>query len=367
MATQLPAYAVILAGGRGTRFWPLSRRRQAKQFLALASRESLLQQTYQRLRGLFPRNRIFVVTGREQAPLVRRQLRPLPPRNLLVEPVGRNTAAAIALAANHICHAGRGRDALLAIFPADHAIRQQARFRRMVRAALATAVAEDAMVVLGIPPTHPHTGYGYIECGPRARRSRGQDVFTVRRFTEKPDARTAARYLRSRQFYWNSGMFFWRLFAFDALLADYLPRTRRIFTELFASIGSRNYQACLHRLYPRLQNISVDYALAEPAAARGRVRMLPAEIGWTDLGSWAALYDFLVSKCGENVSRGDILVVGAKGNFIWTEKKFTAAVGVDNLVVVATRDALLVTRRERAQEVGKVVEYLERKNRRNLL
>ncbi|MFQ5817928.1 MAG: mannose-1-phosphate guanylyltransferase [Terriglobia bacterium] len=363
MPDQLPAYAVILAGGRGTRFWPLSRRRRAKQFLALASRASLLQQTYQRLRPLFPRNRIFVITGREQAGLVRRQLRPLPTGNLLVEPVARNTAAAIALAAAHIKR--RAPDALLGVFPADHAIRHPARFHRLVRSALATAQADDCAAVLGIPPREPHTGYGYIERGRFWKRVASAPVYRARRFTEKPDPATARRYLRSRRYYWNSGMFFWTLSTFQKLLARYLPATARALAALSTTLGTRAYARTLTRLYPKLQNISVDYALLERAPD---VRMLPADIGWTDLGSWAALYDYLVPPRGtRNVTRGETLALDARGNLLWTPKKFAAAVGVSNLVVVETRDALLVTTRERAQEVGKVVEYLEGTNRRNLL
>ena len=377
----LPAYAVIIAGGYGTRFWPLSRRDRPKQFLPLApprtgqaGKESLLQHTYRRLARLFPRGRIYVVGNADHRTLLRRQLPRVPAAQLLLEPLGRNTAAAIALAAEHIRAAlpARQTDAVLAVFPADHTIGQEARFRRIVRAALAAATTEDAMVVLGIPPAHPETGYGYIERGRRTNRIAGQLVFTVRRFTEKPTARTAARYLRTRRYFWNAGMFFWRLSTLDDLLHRHLPRTHAALRTLSPHIGRRDYAARLRRLYPRLENISVDFALAEPAAASGRARVLPADIDWSDLGSWSAIYDRMLqaaraSRAGKNFIPRAHFVLDSGGNLVEARGKFVAAIGVDNLVVVDTPDALLLCRRDRAQDVGKVVQYLRKQKRHRLL
>lgn len=378
MSRKLAAYAIILAGGYGTRFWPRSRRARPKQFLPLAGKESLLQLTYRRTARLFPPRNIFVVGSAEHRALLRRHLPRLPASRLLLEPVGRNTAAAIALAAAHIRRAlpAKQRDAVLAVFPADHAIRQEARFGRTVRAALHTAAAEDVMIVLGIPPTHPHTGYGYIERSSQARRGSGERSFAVRRFTEKPDRRTAAGYVRpygrpsgrARRFYWNSGMFFWRLSTFDGLLRRYLPQTRKALDTIAARIGRRNYTLQLNRLYRGLDNISVDYALAEPAAAAGRARVIPADIGWSDLGSWSAIYEWQASAGkNKNVVAGPHFLLDAAGNWLDAPGKFVAAIGVSNLVVVETPEALLLCARDRAQEVGKVVHYLKKKRRHHLL
>lgn len=376
---KLPAYAILLAGGYGTRFWPASRRARPKQFLALTGKDSLLQQTYRRLSRLFPPSRIYVVGNAEHAALLRRQLPRVPPGRLLLEPVGRNTAAAIALAAAHIRRAltsgpaaqrparrspeGAGgrpfADAVLGVFPADHAIRNERRFARIARVALAAAAAEDAMVVLGIPPTHAHTGYGYIERGAALRPRGGQQVFAARRFTEKPDARTAARYLQSGRYFWNSGMFFWRLSTLDALLRSHLPATHAAMQKLSSGVG-------LRRTYARLENISVDYALAEPAATGGLARMIPADMGWSDLGSWAAVYEWRAQARGQNPLPPAHFVLDAHGNLVET-RKFVAAIGVEGLIIVETPDALLVCSRERAQDVGKVVHYLEKKKLKRLL
>ncbi len=356
---KLPAYAILLAGGYGTRFWPLSRRAKPKQFLALTGKASLLQQTYRRLLRLFPPSRIYVVGNAEHRRLLKQQLPRVPAGRLLLEPMGRNTAAAIALAAAHIRSEIRG-DAVLGVFPADHAIRDRARFLRIARAALAAAAAEDVMVVLGIPPTSPHTGYGYVERGRARGRAGGQRVYVVRHFTEKPDAATAARYLRGGRHYWNSGMFFWRLNTFDTLLRRHLPATH-------AALRKPASGTALPRVYAKLKNISVDYGLAEPAAARGWARMIRAEMGWSDLGTWSAVYDWRAKAKGENQLPAAHFMLDARGTLVEAKSKFAAALGVDNLIVVETPDALLVCSRTSAQDVGKVVHYLEKKKLRQLL
>jgi mannose-1-phosphate guanylyltransferase len=362
------AYAVILAGGFGTRFWPASRRSRPKQFLPLLGRESLLQLTYRRLARLFPPSRIYVVGNAEHRALLARQLPRVPPGRLLLEPLGRNTTAAAALAAEHIRTAlPLGADAALGIFPADHGIRHEARFLHLARAALAAAAEENAVIVLGVPPLRSETGYGYIERGRSLRRQNGERVFAVRRFTEKPGARRADRYLRSGRYFWNSGMFFWRLSTFDRLLARHLPWTRRAFENLAAAIGTRGYSLCLRRSYRSLENISIDYALAEPAAARGQVHMLEAAIGWSDLGSWTAVYDWCAVRRGENIVAGPHLLLDARGNWLSAPRKFLAAIGVRDLIVVDTPDAVLLCAREHAQEVGKVVDYLKKSRRSRLL
>ena len=370
---KLASCAVLLAGGRGTRFWPRSRMRTPKQLLNITGRDTMLRETAERLAPLFPARNLWAVTNEEQVKEVRAQLSRVPASHILAEPVGRNTAAAIALAAFHLAH--EHGDALMAVLPADSYIADAPRYLKIVRAALELARTPGNLVVIGVPPTRPETGYGYIERGPAAGRASGEPAFVVRRFTEKPALPLARRYVKSRAYIWNAGMFFWRVSTFLNCLKDFLPETYASLARLSAEIGTRGFDRQLSRTYPKLENISVDYAIMEPAtrpsegAARngGGVFVLPAEVGWSDIGSWAAVYELLAKKAGENVSAGSHFAHDAHGNYFWSPKKFIAAVGVHDLVVVETDDAILICPRSRAQDVGKIVKALEAEKRRELL
>ncbi len=356
--------AVILAGGRGTRFWPRSRKRTPKQLLDIVSTRSMLRETADRLAPLYRPNHLWAVTNAEQAAGVQRQLPRVPHAQILIEPAGRNTAAAIGLAAIHLMH--RYGDAVMAVLPADHHIAHAGAYRRIVRAAMALAGKPENLVVLGVPPTRPDTGFGYIESGAR---SGGLRAYAVKRFTEKPAASVARQYVGSGKYFWNAGMFFWRASTFLKCLRNFLPRTAKLLHELQQTIGTSRYSSALAKIYPRLENISVDYAIMEPACRAGaeRVFVLPAEVGWSDIGSWDAVYELVAHKHSENVSRGDSFTLDASGNFLWNPKKFTAAIGIRDLIVVNAADALLICPRERAQDVGKVVKWLEEKRRHDLL
>jgi len=362
-------HAVILAGGRGTRFWPRSRTRTPKQLLNIVGKQTMLEQTVARLRPLIPAERLWTVTNAEQAAAVRQQLPTAARRRVLTEPIGRNTAAAIALAAVHVRH-GAGGDALLAVLPADHYIAQPDRYRQIVRAALDVAHELGNMVVLGIPPTRPDTGFGYIERMGENLHAEGFPVFAVRRFTEKPALQVAKEYFGSGRFHWNAGMFFWRVSTFLENLQRHLPRTYAALESLAEHIGKRTYERTLRAIYPKLENISVDYAILETATrAEGppRVFEIPADVGWSDIGSWAAVYELLANRLGANIFAGDGHAIDAEGNFLWSPSKFVAAIGVRDLVVVETPDALLVCPRDRAQDVAQLVKWLEEKNRKDLL
>jgi mannose-1-phosphate guanylyltransferase len=362
---KLLAHAVILAGGRGTRFWPRSRTRTPKQLLNIIGRDTTLEQTAARLAPLFPASRQWVVTNSEQAAAVRRQLPRLARSHILTEPTGRNTTAAIGLAAAHLLHGGMGKenDALMAVLPADHYIAQSARYLKIVRAALHVAHAGGSLVVLGVPPSRPETGFGYIErARGKALDAGGVPVYSVRRFTEKPAFKLARKYVSSGRYFWNAGMFFWRVSTFLGNLEKFLPKTHDALMRLAGEIGTARYARTLARVYPKLENISVDYAILEPAtrrAAAPSVFVLPAEVGWSDIGSWAAVYELLARKSGENISAGRFVAFDARGNFLWSPKKFVAAVGIHDLVVVETEDALLLCPRDRAQDVGNIVKWLE--------
>jgi mannose-1-phosphate guanylyltransferase len=366
---KLAVHAVILAGGRGTRFWPRSRTRTPKQLLNIVGKDTMLQQTVARLRPLIPAERIWTVTNAEQAAAVRKQVPTAARKRVLTEPTGRNTAAAIALAAIHVRHAAGG-DALMAVLPADHYIELEKKYREIVSAALGVARVPGRMVVLGIPPTRPETGFGYVERMNESIGTTGFPVFPVLRFTEKPELKLAQEYVAAGNYHWNAGMFFWRVSTFLENLKEYLPKTHAALERLSASIGTRSYERKLRAIYPKLESISVDYAILEPATrveGDPRVFVIPAEIGWSDIGSWAAVYELIAKQVGENVLAGDGHALDAAGNFLWSPSKFVAAIGVRDLVVVETPDALLICPRDRAQDVGKIVKWLEEQRRKYLL
>jgi mannose-1-phosphate guanylyltransferase len=368
---KLTTHAVILAGGRGTRFWPRSRTRTPKQLLNIVGKDTMLEQTVARLRPLIRPDRIWTVTNAEQAAAVRKQVPAAARKRVLTEPTGRNTAAAIALAAIHVRHAAGG-DALMAVLPADHFIELDKKYREIVGAALEVARVPWRMVVLGIPPTRPETGFGYIERMSEAIGTKGFPVFPVLRFTEKPELQLAQEYVAAGNYHWNAGMFFWRVSTFLENLREFLPKTHAALEKLAASIGTRRYETKLRATYPKLENISVDYAVLEPATrAEGepRVFVIPAEVGWSDIGSWGAVHGLLLDKdsADGNVFLTPGYALDARRNLISCPGKIAALIGVDDLIIVDTPDALLICPRDRAQDVGKIVKWLEAQKLKRLL
>ena len=305
---SLPACAVLLAGGRGTRFWPRSRTRTPKQLLNITGGETMLRETVSRLEPIFALRDFWVVTNIEQAAAARRELRGVPAAHILAEPVGRNTTAAIALAAIHLQH--QHGDALMTVLPSDSYVADAARYRQLVRAALDLACTPGNLVVFGVPPTRPETGYGYIEAGSPAASVRGVRAMAVRRFTEKPALAVARRYVASGKYFWNAGIFFWRVSTYLECLRSFLPATHSALMRLAETIGTQKYAAALRRIYPTLENISVDYAIMEPAtrpASAARVSVLPAKVGWSDIGSWNAVYELLAIQTRRKRFRRPIL------------------------------------------------------------
>jgi mannose-1-phosphate guanylyltransferase len=356
-------YPVILAGGRGTRFWPLSRKKRAKQLLMLDGRQSMIQQTVARLRPMAPAKRFWIITNHDLRPRILRQLPKLPAPQVLAEPAGRNTAPAIGLAAFLLLKTDP--DGVIGMFPSDHVIADEKRYRHTLQRGIEIASTGENIVVLGIRPTRPETGYGYVEAGAAS----DGNVWRVRRFTEKPDDKTAAEFVAAGNYFWNSGMFLWSARTLANALREHLPKTAPLLEEIAAAFGTRKFAATFRRLYPKCENISVDYAVLEPRSAKGEpggnMFCLPAEFGWNDLGSWTALHEHHTAKSRprENnlMACSGHFVLNAQGNYVHAPGKFVAAVGVSDLVVVETEDALLITTRQRAQDVGKIVKYLDEK------
>lgn len=362
VAKKINFYPVILAGGRGTRFWPLSRRKRAKQMLALDGDRTMIQQTVERLLPLADSKRFWIVTNGDLRDGIAKQLPKLPKKQIIAEPMGRNTAPAIGLAAFILMR--EDPDAVIGLFPSDHVIAKEKDFQKVIKKAVEIAAAGENMVVMGIQPYRAETGYGYIEAGDKA--TNGE--LNARRFTEKPDESTAEKFVAAGNYYWNSGMFVWGARTLANALREHLPKTAPLLEEIAAAYGSRKFEAVFKKLYPKCENISVDYAVLEPRSAKGEGRSnlycIPSDFGWNDLGSWAALYDHRSAKQkdSDNVIHGrDSFVLNASGNYVHSPKKFIATVGVSNLVIVETEDALLITTREKSQDVGKVVKYLDEK------
>jgi mannose-1-phosphate guanylyltransferase len=356
-------YPVILAGGRGTRFWPLSRKKRAKQLLALDGKQTMIQQTVARLLPLAPPKQFWIITNDDLRPAILKQLPKLPKTQVLAEPVGRNTAPAIGLAAFLLLR--EHPDAVIGMFPSDHVIADEKSYRATIERAAEIAAAGENIVVLGIRPTRAETGYGYIEVGSAS----SGGALRVRRFTEKPDAEKATVFVAAGNYFWNSGMFLWSARTLAKALREHLPRTAPLLEEIAAAFGTRKFAATFRRLYPKCENISIDYAVLEPRSAKGEqagnIFCLPADFGWNDLGSWTALHEHHHAKSnppeGNLINGAGFFVLNAHGNYVHAPGKFVATVGVSNLVVVETPDALLITTLQHAQDVGKVVKHLDEK------
>ena len=344
-------FAVIMAGGSGTRFWPASRQRRPKQFLPVSGGRPMISETCARLAGLVPLERTLVVTAESQRELVRSALPALPGENVLAEPVGRNTAPAIAFAAEEL--ARRAGDAVHVILPSDHVIRPTEAFQRTLRGAAEEAAAEDVLVIFGVRPDHPATGYGYIEVGRPVHERAGLQVLSVARFVEKPDRTRAEQFLASGNFLWNSGMFVWRTSTIRAALRAHVPAIARGFERVSAGEG-------LERVYAELPSVAIDTAVLERAA---NVRLIPIDYAWSDVGSWAALSELRAADEQGNWpvlgARSQLMVEDSSGCIAYAEgDELIALVGVHDLVVVRAGDATLVCPRERAQDVRKIVERL---------
>jgi mannose-1-phosphate guanylyltransferase len=354
---------VILAGGSGTRFWPRSRRARAKQVLALDGERSMIQQTVERLKPLAQLEKTWVITNEFLANEIADQLPGLPAEQIVQEPVARNTAPACGLAAFLIER--QNPHAVLGIFPSDHVIADEPRFLKALQKGITVAAANESIVVLGIEPSRAETGYGYIETGDLAR---DDNALHVRRFIEKPNQNRAEEFVAAGNYYWNSGMFLWSARTLANAVREHLPETAPMLETIAAAWGTTQFGEVFHSAYPKCENISVDYAVLEPRSAKGEhlshLYCIPAEFSWNDLGSWASLYEYQVETRLRGDAEGNVadsgghMAIEASDNYVFSPQKFVALVGVENLVVVDTDDALLIAHRDHSQDVGKIVKEL---------
>jgi mannose-1-phosphate guanylyltransferase len=307
--------------------------------------------------------RFWIIANDDLRPAILRQLPRLHAKQIIAEPVGRNTAPAIGLAAFLLLR--HDPEAVLGLFPSDHVIARPAEYRATLSRGIEIAAAGENMVVLGIRPTRPETGYGYIEAGAPDH----DGSLRVRRFTEKPDLSLARRFLDAGHYFWNSGMFLWRADTLANALREHLPNTAPLLEKIAAAYGTRKFAETFRKLYPKCENISIDYAVLEPRSAKGeaqsRIFCLPSDFGWNDLGSWTALHEHHLAKAkrggGNQGSTSGRFTLNAQNNYVHVLGKFVALVGVSNLVIVETEDALLITTLDQSQDVGKVVKHLDEK------
>ncbi len=350
-------YGLILAGGRGTRFWPRSRRANAKQVLNFFGERSLIQQTVDRLKAVIPPEQIWVLTNDHLRAEIVKQLPEVPKVQIIAEPAQRNTAPAITLAAEII--QAQDKDAVMGVFPSDHVIGKPREYSKLLRPAFKSA-RQGSIVVLGIAPRWAETGYGYIEFPKNAPAG----AVPITRFREKPDAKTAAKFVAAGNFYWNAGMFFFRTSVLLDAMRTFQPKTAGLLASL-PKFGSRGFSSKLQETFPQCENISIDYAVLE--RAKNVVGLAAGDIGWNDVGSWNAVHELHQRDPRGNNVRGLTLIEDSDGNYVDAGGKLVALLGVKDLIIVDTPDALLIAGRSRAQEVGDLVKRLEKEGRHHLL
>ncbi len=353
------SYAVIMAGGIGARFWPRSRGKSPKQLLEIVERESMIKGTVRRLEGLIDPERILVVTNRTQKDIVQKQIPEVGAENLIIEPLGRDTAACIGLSAFFIKRVDPS--AVMVVLPADHVIEDVPEFHRTVRLAADVAAESGSLITIGIHPTHPETGYGYIQMvdeddGSNPFFSRG--VYKVKTFAEKPNVPTAQRFISSGDFLWNSGMFVWRVDAILREIERLLPDLYGELSRVEETIETERYQSTLELAYGLIRGLSIDYGVMEKTDHSYVIR---GKFGWSDVGSWDELYRLSVKDAHGNHSTGKIISRDTKNTLVHSVNRLVATIGVEDLIVVATEDAVLVCKRGRSQDVKEIVDYLRRK------
>ena len=341
-------YIVIIAGGKGERFWPQSRAERPKHLLPVVGDKPLLTQTVDRVLPIVPKENILVITSAVQEKGVRAVCKELPKENIIAEPVGRDTAAAVGLAAAIV--GARDPQGVFAILPADHVIHNGKKYQADLKAAFAAAAKAPVMVTIGIAPTEPATGFGYVQRGETWQKVNRREVYAVKRFVEKPDLKTAKKYLKSGDYFWNAGMFVWSVEVVETAIAKFAPKLDAGLQPIRAALAKgRRLAPVLQKVYPELEKISVDYALLEKS---DNVVMLPSTFDWDDVGAWPAVSRHYKADKAGNVKRGEALVEQGSGNIVVNEgKHLVAVVGVDDLIVVHTPEATLVCPKGKAQEI----------------
>jgi mannose-1-phosphate guanylyltransferase len=352
-------YAVIMAGGKGTRFWPKSREKMPKHLLDIACEQTIIQETVNRINPLIPLENILIITGRSHSDELMRQLPIIPRQNILIEPVGRNTAPCIGLAALHIQQ--RSPDEVMVVLPADHLITDAGQFRHILSIAAEISRQGDYLLTIGIKPKGPETGYGYLEQGPLKTTIGGENIYEVKSVREKPALHQAKTFIKKGTYYWNSGMFIWRTDMILKAIKQWLPDLYDGLLEIKNAMGTDREKEMIQRVYQDIKPVSIDYGVMEKA---DNVLFIRGDFGWSDMGSWDALWEVTEKDEHGNSANVKRLFVGldTKNSLIQTDRKLVVLIGVEDLIVVETEDSLLVCRRGCSQDVKKVVEILEHRD-----
>jgi len=346
-------YAVIMAGGVGSRFWPRSRERKPKQLLKIFGENSLIRDTVNRLEGLVQKENIFIVTNKVQKPEIKKQLPEIPAENIIDEPFGKNTAAAIGLAS--VVVGKKNKQAVTIILPADHIIKEKDEFQKTIKTAAEFANEGKRLVTIGINPNRPETGYGYIQIDDKPVHD---NIYKVLTFAEKPNYATAVRFISSGDFYWNSGMFIWRIDSILDEIKNHMPELHQGLNQIEEAIGTHDFDKVVNHVYGQLKSISIDYGIMEKSE---NVFLRRGFFTWSDVGSWEEVYQLSQKDNDRNAIVGNAYCFNTTDSYIYSPKKFTAVIGTENLIVINTEDALLICNREKAQDVKSVVDYLKMK------
>ncbi|MFQ5707705.1 MAG: mannose-1-phosphate guanylyltransferase [bacterium] len=347
---------LIMAGGSGTRFWPRSRQKHPKQLLKIFNEKTMIQNTVERLQKIVPTDRLFIVSTQSQIAEIKNQLPFLNDDNLIVEPRGKNTAPCIGLSALFMERVDP--DGVMVVLPADHLIENARLFLKSLKVGAKVAQEQGRLVTIGIEPTFPATGYGYIQFNEEVRKMNGIPVCKVKTFAEKPNLATAKRFLKTGDFLWNSGIFVWKIKAILREIEEYLPHVYDGLMEIRKYIGTEKQDEVIKRVYCQIKSISIDYGVMEHAKD---VMVLRGSFGWNDLGSWDEVYKLLPKDKNKNVLLGKHIIKDGNGCFIDANDKLVAVVGLDNLIIVDTEDAILICDRKRAQDVKEIVDIAKRK------
>jgi mannose-1-phosphate guanylyltransferase len=339
-----------MAGGEGTRFWPLSRKDNPKQFLKLNdNQKTMLQETVERINELVPLEQVFIATNEAYQKAIKKQLDGIPEENIIVEPMKRNTAACIGLSSVVIEDKYPG--STMIVLPADHLIKDQKRFVDILRKSIMTAATGNNLVTIGIEPTHPETGYGYIHFGDKLHTIDGDQVFEVRNFTEKPDLSTAKEFLEEGTYLWNSGMFIWQLSSILSNIETHLPEMYESLERIKSALGTDLAQKVIRDEFEKMQSVSIDYGIMEKA---DDIFVIPGSFGWDDLGSWPALERVKKVDADGNVVIGKHYGIDTTNSIIHSPHKVVTTIGLDDVVIVDTEDAILICDKKRAQEVKEI-------------